>query len=58
MKLKHILSGVALFTTSLIIAQSQEDVLLNIEDHNITVSEFMDIYNKNNVEIESVDKRV
>ena len=57
MKLKHILSGVALFTTSLIIAQSQEDVLLNIEDHNITVSEFMDIYNKNNVEIESVDKK-
>tara|TARA_R110002050_G_scaffold109799_1_gene221434 strand:+ start:176507 stop:178540 length:2034 start_codon:yes stop_codon:yes gene_type:complete len=57
MNLKHVLTGVALCTTGLLFAQNQEDVLLTIEGNNITVSEFMAIYNKNNVEIQSADKK-
>ena len=57
MKLKHVLTSVALLATSVIFAQAQDDVLLTIEGKDVTVSEFMAIYNKNNVEIESADKK-
>ena len=56
MKLKHILSGVLLLTSSFLFAQ-EDEVLLTIEGEEITLAEFMAIYNKNNVEIESVDKK-
>jgi peptidyl-prolyl cis-trans isomerase SurA len=57
MKLKNVLIGVALITSSFLVAQNQGDVLLTIEGDEITVSEFMAIYNKNNVEIESAEKK-
>jgi len=38
-------------------AQEQSQVLLTIENQEITVEEFMAIYNKNNVEIETADKK-
>ena len=58
MKLNQILTGLALFIGSFGMAQNQTDVLLSIEDEQITVGEFMSIYNKNNVDIESADKKV
>jgi len=57
MNLKHVLTGVALIASSFVVAQNDDDVLLTIEGNDITVSEFMAIYNKNNVEIESADKK-
>ncbi|UTW65963.1 peptidylprolyl isomerase [bacterium SCSIO 12643] len=57
MNLKHVLTGVALIASSFVVAQNEDDVLLTIEGNDITVSEFMAIYNKNNVEIESADKK-
>lgn len=57
MNLKHILTGLALLIGSFSFAQTGGDVLLTIEDQQITVDEFMAIYNKNNVAIESADKK-
>ena len=57
MKLKHLLTGLALFIGSYSFAQTESNVLLTIEDQQITVDEFMAIYNKNNVAIESADKK-
>lgn len=56
MKLKHILTGVTILTSGFLFAQ-QNEVLLTIEGDEVTSSEFMAIYNKNNVEIESADKK-
>ncbi len=56
MKFKHILTGFAFFASGVLLAQ-QNEVLLTIEGDEITSSEFMAIYNKNNVEIESADKK-
>lgn len=57
MKIKHLLLGSTLFVSSLMFAQTPDNVVLTIEDQQITVDEFMAIYNKNNVEIESADKK-
>ena len=57
MKLNQILTGIAIVATSISFAQNASDVLLTIEGNNITTSEFMAIYNKNNVEIQSADKK-
>lgn len=39
-------------------SQSRQDkqVLINIGNENVTVKEFMDVYNKNNVNVEVLDK--
>lgn len=57
MKLKHLLFGGYILISGFLFGQTQEDVLLSIENQNITTSEFMAIYNKNNVDIESADKK-
>jgi len=57
MKLKHVLAGLAFIASGVLFAQSTEEVLLTIEGNTVSVSEFMAIYNKNNVEIESADKK-
>jgi peptidyl-prolyl cis-trans isomerase SurA len=57
MKLNQILTGIAIVATSISFAQNANDVLLTIEGNTITSSEFMAIYNKNNVEIQSADKK-
>jgi len=57
MKLKHVLASLALLVGSYSFAQNESDVLLTIENQQITVAEFMAIYNKNNVEIETADKK-
>ena len=56
MNLKHVLTGTALLVSSFLGAQNSE-VLLTIEGDDITASEFMGIYNKNNVEIQSAEKK-
>ena len=56
MILKQIFTGLAIITSGLLIAQ-ENAVLLTIEGDEITTSEFMAIYQKNNVEIESADKK-
>lgn len=56
MILKQIFTGVAIITSGLLIAQDNA-VLLSIEGEEVTTSEFMAIYQKNNVEIESADKK-
>ncbi len=57
MKLNKILTGIALVATSISFAQNTSEVLLTIEGNDISTSEFMAIYNKNNVEIQSADKK-
>lgn len=57
MKLKSVLAALALLVGCVGFAQEQSQVLLTIENQEITVEEFMAIYNKNNVEIETADKK-
>ncbi|MGB0805707.1 MAG: peptidylprolyl isomerase [Salibacteraceae bacterium] len=57
MKLKHVLFGVTFLMSNVMLGQTPKEVLLTIEGQDITVDEFMAIYNKNNVEIESADKK-
>ena len=57
MKLKIALTTLALALGYIGMAQKSSDVLITIEQEQITASEFMAIYNKNNVNIETADKK-
>ena len=57
MKLKNVLVLVAILVSNVLLAQDQNSTLLSIEGKDVTVGEFLAIYNKNNVEIESADKK-
>ena len=57
MKLKSVLVLVTILMTNILFAQDKNDVVLSIEGKDVSVGEFLAIYNKNNVEIESADKK-
>ncbi len=57
MKLKHVLASLTLLISSVGFTQKDSDVLITIENQQITVGEFMSIYKKNNVDIQTADKK-